>query len=85
MYTNGQDDPQTVKVYRLDEERCPGEDGFFGGGGRGSPWLVEGVGCPGEFKSPTGAVVPELRQYGQFMRRAVTSRPLEWKTRTNLS
>lgn len=39
--------------------------------------------CPGEVGNSAGAVVPELRQYGQFMRRTVTSRSLERKTRTD--
>lgn len=63
------------------------EDGWGWGGGKRFP-VVDGRGpglVQGEVESLAGAVVPELRQYDQFMRRTVTHRPLERKTRTSLS
>lgn len=69
--------PQTVEVYRLDGKDTQMKMVL---GRKRFAVVVDGGGswpCPGEGQSPAGTVVSELRQYGQFMRRTVTCRPLE--------
>lgn len=73
-----------MKGYRLDKEECMDEGGL---GSTCSPCLMVRLLAlsRGGWEPCRSCVVPELRQYGQFMKRTVTSRTLERKTRTNSS
>lgn len=60
IYMDEQDNPQTMKVYRLVKEGRTDETGF---GGARSSWRMVGLPpCPGEGRSLLGAAGPELRQ-----------------------
>lgn len=79
---DGQDDPQTLKVYRLVKEGRADESGFGG-----VQTLVEDGGVPpraGEAGGLLGAAVPELRQSHKAMGAGTGQLP-ERKTMTTSS
>lgn len=71
---DGQDDPQTLEVYRLVKEGWTDESGF--GGVHSSRRVVGFLPGPGEGRGLLGAAVPEPRpSHEAWGRRTVASRP----------